>query len=102
MIYAVLIRRLRPDSTFEQFREAWLPDEPFEVPVKVANARRIDDPRELISIGRADISGPDVPAFLERVAASEARRHERIAHVIEDTVHSGIYEVLTDDDLGPA
>jgi len=100
MIYAVLIRRLRPDATFEQFRQAWLPDQRFEIPVNVANARRVDDPRELLSLGRADISGAQVPEFLERVAASEALRHDRIADVIEVTVHTGIYEVVSEDELG--
>jgi hypothetical protein len=52
MIYAALIRRLRSEATFEQFREAWLPDESFDVPVTVANALRVDDPRELLSLGR--------------------------------------------------
>jgi hypothetical protein len=101
LIYAVLIRRLRPGTAFEEFREAWLPDETFAIPVTVATARRLDDPRELLSLGRADVAAADVPAFLEHIAASEARRHDRIADVIEATVHTGIYEVVTEDDLGP-
>jgi hypothetical protein len=101
MIYAVLIRRLREGRTFEDFRGAWLPDETFELPVTVSTARRLDEPRELLSLGRAEIPAADVPALLERIAASEAKRHDRIAEVIEATVHTGIYEVVTEDDLGP-
>ena len=101
MIYAVLIRRLREGKTFEEFREAWLPDTTFDFPVTVATGRRLDDPRELISLGRADIPAADVATYLERIAASEARRHDRIAEVIEEAIHVGLYEVVTEDNLGP-
>jgi hypothetical protein len=69
MIYAVLIRRLRPGATFEQFRSAWLPDRPYEVPVRVANARRVDDPRELLRSG-----APTSPALTCRRSSSASPR----------------------------
>jgi hypothetical protein len=40
----------------------------------------------------------ELAAGLERVAAAERRRHDRILDVIESTVIAGIYEVLDDYD----
>ena len=99
MLCAVLVRRLKDGATYEQFREAWLPDQGFGRPVRVVNARSLEDPSEIISVGFADLPAAELPAFLRQVAAGEARRHERIASVIEETVHKGIYEVLDEDDL---
>ena len=99
MLCSVLIRRLKPGATYEAFREAWKPDQGFGVPVRVINARSLDDPSEIVSIGLVDLPAEDCPALLKTVAESEARRHEQIAHVIEQTVHKGIYEIVDDDDL---
>ncbi len=99
MLCSVLIRRLKPGATYEAFREAWKPDQGFGVPVRVINARSLDDPREIVSIGFVDLPAEDLPAMLQKVADSEGRRHESIAHVIEETVHKGIYEIVDDDDL---
>ncbi len=99
MLCSVFVRRLKPGCTYEDFRKAWIPDTGFGVPVRVMNARSLDDPSEIISIGIVDTPTSDLPELLERVAANEARRHERIEHVIEETKLRGIYEILNDDDL---
>lgn len=97
MILAVLVRRLKEGATYEEFRQAWFPDEPFGMPVRVINARRLDDEREILSVGFADLPADQVDAALKRLADHEARRHDRIAHVIESTVLRGIYNVEDDD-----
>ena len=74
------------------------PDQGFGVPARVRNARRVDDPRELLSVGFLDMPVDELAAGLERVAAAERRRHDRILDVIELTVIAGIYEVLDDYD----
>ena len=99
MLCSVLVRRLRPGRTYKEFREAWKPDTGCGVPVRVVNARSLDDPSEIISIGFVDAPAADLPVLLKRVAESEARRHERIRHIIEATTHRGMYEILDDDDL---
>jgi hypothetical protein len=97
---AVLIRRLREDASFEDFRRAWEPEPGhFGGPVRVTYARRIDDDREIISFSLLDISAEDLHASLERIAEGEKQRHERIAEVIETTVAAGIYEVIADVEL---
>jgi hypothetical protein len=100
MLGAVLVRRLKEGATYEQFREAWVPEEGFGREVRVLNALNVDDPREIVSIGlMPDVTREELPALLEQVAASEARRHERIDDVLEEFVFRGIFEVVDDVDL---
>lgn len=99
MLCSVIVRRLKDGATYEDFRETWVPDTGFGVPVRVMNARSLDDDAEVISIGLVDLPKADLPEMLERVAVSEAKRHDKIAHVIERTVHRGIYEIVDDNDL---
>lgn len=100
MLIAVLVRRLKDGVTYEQFREAWAPEHGFGTDVRVLNAVSVDDPREIVSVGlMPGATREDLPAFLERAAASEAARHERIDGVIDGFVLRGIYEVVGDEDL---
>jgi hypothetical protein len=100
MLCAVLVRRLKDGATYEQFKEAWAPEEGFGREVRVVNALNVDDPSEIVSIGlMPDVTREELPALLERVAASEARRHERIDDVLEEFVFRGIFEVVDEVDL---
>jgi hypothetical protein len=100
VLCAVLVRRLEDGVTYEQFREAWAPEEGFGREVRVLNAVNVDDPSEIVSIGlMPDVTREELPALLERVAASEARRHERIDDVLEEFVFRGIFEVVDEVDL---
>ena len=99
MLCSVFVRRLRRGGSYEAFRAAWQPDRGFGVPVRVVNARSLEDPSEILSVGFVDLPASELERFLAKVAQSEARRHERIAQVVETTLHKGIYEILDDDDL---
>jgi hypothetical protein len=99
MLCSILVRRLREGASYDEFHRAWFPDKGFGVPARVRNARRVDDPRELLSVGFLDIPVEELAAGLERVAAAERLRHDRIAEVIESTVLTGIYEVVDDYDF---
>jgi hypothetical protein len=59
----------------------------------------VDDPRELLSVGFVELPVAGLAAGLERVAAAERLRHDRIEEVIESTVFKGIYEVVADFDF---
>jgi hypothetical protein len=66
---------------------------------RLRHARRMDDEREILSVGLVDVGLDEVPALMERVGAAEARRHDSIDHVIEETTFRGLYEVVAQVDL---
>ena len=59
----------------------------------------LEDPQEIVTIGFTDIQLDEIDAFLERTAPEEARRHERIAEVIEPELTRAFYVQVADDDL---
>ncbi|MDX2225784.1 MAG: hypothetical protein SFY92_01590 [Verrucomicrobiae bacterium] len=100
MLISILIRRLRPGVTFEQFQAAWMADPGhFGTTIKVTHARRIDDDREVVSYAVMDMSRDDLHKILNRTEAGERTRHDRIDGMIESTVIKGIYEILDEVDL---
>jgi hypothetical protein len=101
MFVSVLVRRLRPGKTYEDFVAAWYPDKGFRIDGRGPYlARNLADERELLAVGFIDLpSGEAVPELLERVAAQEAVRHERIDEVIESTSLRGIYEIVEEFDF---
>jgi hypothetical protein len=97
MILSMLVRRLRPGVTFAEFKEAWMAEpNHFGRPVEVSHARRLDDPREIVSFALIDASREDIQRMLDRpeVMRQEQERHRRIDDVIEATVARGLYEVV--------
>jgi hypothetical protein len=99
LLCSILVRRLKEGAGYDDFHRAWFPDQGFGVPARVRNALRVDDPRELLSVGFVDLPVAELAAGLERVAAAEKARHDRIAQVIESTRLTGIYEVVDDYDF---
>ena len=123
MIVSILVRRLREGKTYEDFREAWLPETGFGWPTRVVTAQRMDDPREVVTIGFSDISAEQAEGLLaqvgldasgeERVSAAQApddehlgevadeqlRRRSRIDEVIEPEMTRTFYIQLAEDDL---
>jgi len=99
MIVAVFRRRLKKGASYEDFREAWSTDQGFGIPTRVLNAQRLDDPREILSIGLVDAAPEDLGAIGERAAVNEARRHSRIDDVIESTELRAFYLLRDDNDL---
>jgi hypothetical protein len=99
MVISILIRRLREGKTLEDFRTAWHREQGFGVPTRVVTGQGLEDPREIVTIGFTDIELDEIGAFLERTAPEEARRHERIAEVIEPEMTRAFYVQVADDDL---
>jgi hypothetical protein len=101
MFISVLVRRLRPGKTYDDFLAAWYPEKGFGFPGRgPILARSVDDEREILAFGLIDL--PDrgqLEQALARVAAQEAVRHDRIAEVIESTTVRGIYEVVDEFDF---
>jgi len=100
MFISVLVRRLKPGKSYEDFVDAWYPDKGFGFggrgPIL---ARNLEDNQEILAIGFIDLERDELPATLERIAAQEAVRHDRVDAVIESTTLRGIYEIEDEFDF---
>ncbi len=99
IVVAVLTRRLREGKTYDDFREAWLPDQGFGFPTRVVSAQRVDDDREVITIGFSELDEAEAEAQLQRIGPQEERRHERIDEVVEPEMTRRFYVQVADDDF---
>lgn len=73
----------RPSLSYEDFREAWLPGQGFGFPTRVVSAQRVDDEREVITIGFSELSEAEAESQFQRIAPQEQVRHDRIDAVVE-------------------
>lgn len=94
MLVFVTHRRLRP-NTFEQFRQAWEPDEmPDGIREVAYHARSLENPDEIISFGIAyDMQREDLDRMREE-SGGEAERQRRMAEFVEWTGVDGVFEVI--------
>jgi hypothetical protein len=99
IVISVLTRRLREGKTYEDFREAWLPEQGFGFPTRVVSAVRADDQREIVTIGFSELSEEEAEAQLRRIAPQEQRRHDRIDAVIESDMTRHFYVQVAEDDF---
>jgi len=95
MFVTVLVRRLKPGKTEDDFLHAWYPDKGFGFPGQGPFlARNINEPREILTYGLVDLADrAGLDRELARVARQEAVRHERIANMIESTTFRGVFEM---------
>jgi hypothetical protein len=99
IVISVLTRRLREGRTYEDFREAWLPDQGFGFPTRVVSAQRVDDEREVITIGFSELDESEAEAQMQRIGPQEHRRHERIDAVVEPEMTRHFYVQVAEDDF---
>lgn len=86
------VRKLKAGS-YDDWREAWEPDEWPQGSVKAYILRNVDDPGEVIAFGffEGDIASLRAePRFSERQQA----RFDRMAPHVESTGADGVYEVV--------
>jgi hypothetical protein len=102
IVIAVLSRRLREGKAYEDFREAWLPDQGFGFPTRVVSAQAVDDDREIVTIGFAQLEDGDLEAQLNRIGPQEQRRHDRIDEIVEPEMTRRLYVQIADDDFTEA
>ena len=102
IVIAILTRRLREGKTYEDFREAWLPDQGFGFPTRVVSAQRVDDEREIVTIGFSELDEAEAEAQLQRIGPQEARRYDRIDAVVEPDMTRHFYVQVADDDFTSA
>ena len=102
IVISVLTRRLREGKTYEDFREAWLPDQGFGVPTRVVTGQALDDDREIVNIGFVELEDGDLEGQLKRIAPQEQRRHDRIDEIIEPEMTRRFYVQIANDDFTDA
>jgi hypothetical protein len=99
---SVFVRRLRDGKTYDDFKAAWYPEQGFGVPTRVLNGVRLDDPREILSIGFVDPAGQSLEEISARIGAAEAKRHDAIDDVLESTELRAVYQLVDDQDFTDA
>jgi hypothetical protein len=102
MLVACMVRRLNDGVDYDEFRKAWIPDEviPGDRRTKVLTGLNLYDPQEMVTLAIIDDADPaEIPGWMEKIAPVEARRHERIKHLVGEPTVNGIYQVVADDDL---
>jgi hypothetical protein len=101
MFIAVLVRRLRPGKTYDDFIDAWYPDKGFGFPGRGPFVgRNLEDASELLTVAFVELPDREqLDVAMERVAAQEAVRHDRLDDVIESTTVRGIYRVEAEFDF---
>jgi hypothetical protein len=91
MLYAVFVRTLRPGVTYEQFRDAWLPERvDGGYPARTSVGHNVSNARQVITILEVDVPADQFGA----VAASLARPDavERLGEIVETTELEGVYD----------
>jgi hypothetical protein len=99
IVISVLVRRLREGKTYEDFRQAWLPDQQFGFPTRVVSAQSVTDEREIITIGFSELDEAEAEAQLQRIGSREQRRHDRIDALIEPEMTRQFYVQVAEDDF---
>jgi hypothetical protein len=96
MLRAVFVRTLKPDVTYERFKDAWVPEDvDGGYPAKVSVARNVADDRQVITVLELDMS---LAEFAEKSAAlTRPDALERLAEIVETTELEGVYEEVFDD-----
>jgi hypothetical protein len=99
IVISVLTRRLRDGKTYDDFREAWLPEQGFGFPTRVVSALNVEDQREIITIGFSELDEAEAEAQLQRIGPEQERRHDRVDAVIEPGVTRHFYVQVAEDDF---
>lgn len=91
MLRAVFVRTLREGVTYEQFRDAWLPeDTDAGYPARTSVGRNVSNERQVITILELDLSLPEFEAIAGSLIRPDAR--DRLEQIVESTELAGVYE----------
>lgn len=95
MLYAVFVRTLKPGVTYEQFRDAWLPERVEDLsPARVSVGRSVSDTRQVITIVEVDVTADQFAAIAPSLTRPGAL--EKVREIVESTELEGVYEGVFD------
>ena len=93
MLRAVFVRTLRPGVTYEQFREAWVPERVMgSYPAKASIGVNVADGRQVITVLEMDMSVGDFRAIAGSLTRPDALA--RLAEIVATTQLEGLFEDL--------
>ncbi len=96
MLRAVFVRTLKPGVTYEQFKEAWVPEGlKGDYPAKVRVARNLANDRQVITILELDVSASEFKAASASLTRPDAL--ERLGEIVETTQLEDLYEDIFDE-----
>jgi hypothetical protein len=96
MLRAVFVRTLNPGVTYEQFKEARVPEGlTVRYPATVRVARDVANERQVITIIEVDVPAAEFKAA--SVALTRADALARLAGMVETTQMEGVYEDIFDE-----
>ncbi len=97
MLHAVFVRTLRPGVTYEQFKDAWVPERvEGHYPARTSVGRNVSNDRQVITILELDVAAGEFGAIAASLTRPDAA--ERLGEIVETTELEGVYE----DVFGPA
>lgn len=100
MLRAVFVRTLKPGVSYEQFKQAWVPEGlSGSYPARARVARNVANDRQVITIIELD-----VPAGEFRAASSSLTRADalaRLADIVDSTELEGVYEDIFNENSLP-
>ncbi|MDR8412393.1 hypothetical protein MTP10_27140 [Nonomuraea sp. 3-1Str] len=96
MLRAVFVRTLKVGVTYEQFKNAWVPEDmDGGYPAKVSVARNVADDRQVITVLELDMSLAEFEN--KRAVLTRPDALERLAEIVDTTELEGLYEDVFDD-----
>ncbi len=100
-IISIIKRKLKKESSYEDFRKAWLPKEAdyYRLPVWVINAQGIHDKDDIISIGLIDAALEEVYQEGARTGEWDRLRGEGISAIADSYGNAELYQVKDSDEL---
>lgn len=96
MLRAVFVRTLKPGVTYDQFKDAWVPEGvDGDYPVKARVSRNVSNDRQVLTILELDIPLAEFKAASASLTRPDAL--ERLEEIVEATQLEGLYEDVFDE-----
>jgi len=91
MLRAVFVRTLKPGVTYQQFRDAWMPEQvDGRYPARTSVGRNVGDDRQVITVLEMDVSAEEFAVVAPMLTRPDAV--DRLAEIVESTQLEGVYD----------
>lgn len=100
-VISILRRRINDDSSYDEFRRAWLPEVNghYSIPTYVINAEKISDANETISIGLVCANIEEVYKETSKTQKKDIKSRDKVAEVTSSHGPAEIYKIRDIDEL---